>query len=66
MHVRYAYNSFSDIADIFKMMFPDSAVAGDVTLELTKLSHVISDGLGPHFHRVLVDASRIQASSLLK
>jgi len=54
----YIYNSLRDTADVFKTMLPDSAVARDVTLNPTKLSHVISDGLGLYFHRVLVNDIR--------
>jgi hypothetical protein len=58
----YAYHSFREVGDLFKMMFPDSAVARDVTLEPTKFSYVISDGLGPYFHNILVDDIKKSAS----
>jgi hypothetical protein len=57
-----AYQSFREVGDLFKMMFPDSAVARDVTLEPTKFSYVISDGLGPYFHNILVDDIKKSAS----
>ncbi|CAF1162746.1 unnamed protein product [Didymodactylos carnosus] len=36
-------------------MFPDSKVAEQFSMERTKMSYVVSHGLGPYFHRDLVD-----------
>jgi len=42
-----------DFNSIWQAMFSDSAIAKSVKLEPAKLAYVISDGLGPHFHKLL-------------
>lgn len=50
----YSYRSCDDLGDLFKMMFPDSKIAEHYKMERSKLSYVISHGLGPFFHNDLV------------
>ncbi|CAF3357733.1 unnamed protein product [Rotaria sp. Silwood2] len=51
----YSYLSCNESGDLFKKMFPDSDIAQKFNMERTKLSYVISHGLGPFFHRNLVE-----------
>jgi hypothetical protein len=50
----YSYRSCDDLGDLFRSMFPDSRIAENYKMERIKLSYVISHGLGPFFHRNLV------------
>ncbi|CAF0943836.1 unnamed protein product [Rotaria sordida] len=50
----YSYRSCDDLGNLFRRMFPDSRIAEHYKMEQTKLSYVISHGLGPFFHRDLV------------
>jgi hypothetical protein len=50
----WSYRSTDDMADILRLMFPDDPVCKDMTLGKDKLSYVISHGLGPYFHDVLL------------
>ena len=54
-HHGYSYLSCNESGDLFKKMFPDSDIAAKFNMERTKLSYVISHGLGPFFHRNLVE-----------
>ncbi|CAF1037137.1 unnamed protein product [Rotaria sordida] len=50
----YSYRSCDDLENLFRRMLPDSRIAEHYKMEQTKLSYVISHGLGPFFHRDLV------------
>ncbi|CAF1279750.1 unnamed protein product [Adineta ricciae] len=50
----YSYLSCDGSSDLFKKMFPDSNIAQQIKMERVKLSYVISHGLGPFFHRGLI------------
>jgi hypothetical protein len=50
----FSYRSCDDIGDLFRNMFPDSQIAENYKMERNKLSYVISHGLGPFYHRELV------------
>jgi len=45
----YSYYSCDESPDLFKVMFPDSNIAQNFRMERTKLSYVISHGIGPFF-----------------
>ena len=50
----FSYNSAHDIADIFRAMFPDSSIAQHMSCGPTKLSYLISFGIGPYFKEILL------------
>lgn len=48
--------AFGDTAtSIFPMMFEDSSIAKDFKCKSTKVSYLISDGLGPYFEEKLIN-----------
>jgi len=46
----FSYQSSSGTSTLFKLMFPDSDIAADFTLDADKCSYLIAFGLGPYFH----------------
>lgn len=47
--------SWADTAtDMYKRMFPDSDIAKNFSCGRTKLSYIVSDGLGPHFKSKII------------
>ncbi|CAF3857221.1 unnamed protein product [Rotaria sp. Silwood1] len=50
----YSYLSCDESAHLFQNMFPDSDIAQKFKMERAKLSYTISHGLGPFFHRNVV------------
>ena len=54
----YSYASADGICKLFARMFPDSKIASDMALASSKLSYLISDGVGPVLTRELVDDVR--------
>ena len=50
----WSYSSLDDICDILVDIAPDSAILKKMKMKSSKLSYVISHGLGPHFHDILV------------
>lgn len=50
----FSYNSYSDIPGLFKAMFPGK-VSEDFAMSKSKISYVISDGIGPHLRKTLVN-----------
>ena len=58
LYVSVENNSFrpcDSIRGTFKAMFPDSAVANKFSLPRTKVSYMLSDGIGPVFHQQISD-----------
>ena len=51
----YSLRSVDSIGETFKSMFPDSGIAQQFSLNRTKASYYISEGMGPHLRSVLVD-----------
>ncbi len=51
----FSMNSAQDIVDVFKVMFPDSKIAQGMSCGPTKLSYLITFGLAPYFHHLLID-----------
>ena len=51
----YSFASCSDLKKVFAAMFPDSAIASNFGLSRSKVSYLISHGLGPYFTRQLVN-----------
>ncbi|CAF4586322.1 unnamed protein product [Rotaria sp. Silwood1] len=49
-----SFNSCNEIGDVFRIMFPDSKIAKEFSMQAKKISYVLSYGLGPHFHQELV------------
>lgn len=50
----FSYNSAHDIADVFRVMFPDSTIAQHMSCGPTKLSYIISFGIAPYFRELLL------------
>lgn len=51
---RYSYSSCDGVKEIFKAMFPNS-VPDNFTMSSSKVSYLVSEGLGPYFHKVIVE-----------
>ena len=49
----FSYNSSTNIADVFRAMFPDSAIAQNMNCGPTKLSYLICFGIAPYFKQQL-------------
>ena len=52
-HSNYSYRSCDDLPSLFKKMFPGNVVAENFTMSKSKVSYLISDGLGPYFRKDL-------------
>ena len=50
----YSLNSAQDITDVFRMMFPDSKIAQQMSCGATKLSYLITFGIAPFFKKELL------------
>ena len=59
----FSVNSSADIADIFKVMFPDSAIAQKMNFGPNKLSYMICFGIAPYFKQQLLVKERHFLSS---
>ena len=59
-HSNYSYRSCDDLPSLFKKMFPGNVVAENFTMSKSKVSYLISDGLGPYFRSDL--CSKVSAS----
>jgi len=65
LHVSVENSSFrscDSIARTSKAMFPDSAVAENFSLSRTKVSYMLSDGIGPALHRQISEDVRKSSS----
>lgn len=49
----YSYRSCDDLPSLFKKIFPGNVVAENFTMSRSKVSYLISDGLGPYFKKDL-------------
>lgn len=45
----FSFRDSRNCGNLFKTMFPDSKIASEFTMDSTKLSYVVSYGLGPYF-----------------
>ena len=61
-HLSYA--SFDDIKETFEAMFP-GAVPKNFSLCSSKVSYMISDALGPYFHKILIDDIKLSNSLIV-
>lgn len=50
-----SYSSCDGTPELFCRMFPDSTIAGNFSMSRTKVSYLISDGLGPYFKKKLCE-----------
>jgi hypothetical protein len=50
----WSYNSLDDFCELLVDMAPDSTILNKMRMKSSKLSYVISHGLGPHFHEIMV------------
>lgn len=51
----FSYKSSDEIGDLFRTMFPDSKIAEKFSMQHSKLSYVISHGIGPYFRTQVID-----------
>lgn len=49
-----SFRSCDQIQETFAAMFPDSHIPADIKLSRTKVSYLLSDGMGPHFRQELI------------
>jgi hypothetical protein len=54
----FSYNSCDGLGEIFRSMFSDSKIAQQFSIQSKKMSYVMSHGIGPHFHRELIQELR--------
>ena len=50
----FSFNSTADITDIFRAMFPDSAIAQKMSSGPNKMSYLICFGIAPYFRQLLL------------
>jgi hypothetical protein len=46
----FSYQSSDKTSILFQLMFPDSQIAANFSLDSNKCSHIVVFGLGPYFH----------------
>ena len=51
----YSNNSYANINDTFKRMFPDSKAAEEFSMSSSKISYIVNHGLAPYFKTILKD-----------
>ena len=51
----FSYSSCDGISDLFQEMFLSDPISKDFMLSSSKVSNLISHGLGPHFYNLLVE-----------
>ena len=51
----FSYQSSNEIGEWFRTMFPDSKIAEKFSIQHSKMSYVVSHGLGPYFRNQVVD-----------
>ena len=51
----YSNNSYANMNDTFKRMFPDSKVAEEFSMITSKLSYIVNHRLAPYFKTILKD-----------
>lgn len=61
----YSFNSCDDMSLVFRSMFPDSKIAEKFSIQQKKMSYFLSHGLGPYFHRELIDDVKINEMFVL-
>ena len=54
-HSGYSYSSCDDTPSLFKRMFPDSIISDHFSMGKSKVSYLISDGLGPYYRKMLCE-----------
>ena len=54
-HSGYSYSSCDDTPSLLKRMFPDSIISDHFSMGKSKVSYLISDGLGPYYRKVLCE-----------
>ena len=50
----FSYRNSDDVDELFRTMFPDSKIAQKFSIRHSKMSYVISHGLGPYFRDQLI------------
>jgi hypothetical protein len=50
----WSYSSLDNISEFLVDIAPDSQILQKVQMKSSKLSYVVSHGLGPYFHEILV------------
>ena len=59
------FQAADHLSDLFKSIFPDSAIASDFACKRTKTKAIICDALDPHMKTAVVDIVKSTAYSLL-
>lgn len=59
------FQAADHLSDLFKSMFPDSAIASDLTCKCTKTKAIKCDALDPHMKSTVIDIVKSTAFSLL-
>ena len=60
----FSYASYDDIKETFEAMFP-GAVPKNFSLSSSKVSYMISDAIGPYFHKMLIDDIKLSNSPIV-
>ncbi|CAF3455348.1 unnamed protein product, partial [Rotaria sp. Silwood2] len=50
----FSYKDSDDVGELLRTMFPDSKIAQKFSIQHSKMSYVISHGLGPYFRDLLI------------
>ena len=61
----WSYNSLDDISEFLMDIAPDSKILQKIHMKSSKLSYVVSHGLGPYFHNILVKDMKLAPSFTL-
>lgn len=59
------FQAADHLSDLFKSMFPDSAIASDFACKRTKTKAIICDALDPHMKTTVIDIVKCTSFSLL-
>jgi hypothetical protein len=51
----FSYKNSDETGKLFRSMFPDSKLAEKFSIQHSKMSYIISHGLGPYFHDRLIE-----------
>jgi hypothetical protein len=51
----FSYKNSDETGELFRTMFPDSKIAEKFSIQHSKMSYIISHGLGPYFRDQLVE-----------
>ena len=61
----WSYNSLDNISEFLVDIAPDSKILQNIKMKSSKLSYVVSHGLGPYYHDILVKDMKLAPSFTL-